>query len=80
MINPVTTLISFMEQFQNGVSGFRRFVEIMDEPTESEAEDAIELADVKGELSEIIHHEIQDEIRARFKVKIKKNVTEAIDV
>ena len=38
------------------------------------------IADVKGELSEIIHHEIQDEIRARFKVKIKKNVTEAIDV
>ena len=25
-INPVTTLIGFMEQFQNGVSGFRRFV------------------------------------------------------
>ena len=28
-INPVNTLIGFMEQFQNGVSGFKRFVELM---------------------------------------------------
>jgi hypothetical protein len=38
------------------------------------------VADAKGELSEIINHEIQDELRAKFKIKIKKNVTEAIDV
>ena len=38
------------------------------------------VADAKDELSEIIHHEIQDELRAKFKIKIKKNVTEAIDV
>ena len=47
-INPVTTLIGFMEQFQNGVSGFKRFVEIMEEKPEIEAEDAIELKDVEG--------------------------------
>jgi len=47
-INPVTTLIGFMEQFQNGVSGFRRFVEIMDEAPEQEAENAKELKDVDG--------------------------------
>ena len=49
-ISPVNTLISFMEQFQNGVSGFKRFVEIMDEVPESDAPDAIELANVKGEI------------------------------
>jgi len=47
-INPVNTLIGFMEQFQNGVSGFKRFVEIMDEAPETEAEDAVALTDVQG--------------------------------
>lgn len=49
-INPVNMLISFMEQFQNGVSGFKRFVEIMDEQPESDEEGAIPLTDVKGEI------------------------------
>ena len=49
-INPVTTLISFMEQFQNGVSGFKRFCEIMDEEPERDIEGAVELTDVEGEI------------------------------
>ena len=49
-INPVNTLIGFMEQFQNGVSGFRRFVEIMDEEPECDAPDARELTNVRGEI------------------------------
>ena len=47
-INPVNTLIGFMEQFQNGVSGFKRFVEIMEEEPEAEAANAVELTDVEG--------------------------------
>ena len=47
-IAPVNTLISFMEQFQDGASGFRRFIEIMDEEPETDAPDAKELTDVKG--------------------------------
>ena len=47
-IGPVNTLIGFMEQFQNGVSGFRRFVEIMEEEPEKEEPDAEELRDVEG--------------------------------
>ena len=49
-ISPVNTLIGFMEQFQNGVSGFNRFVEIMDEEPETDAPDARELKEVKGEI------------------------------
>ena len=49
-INPVNTLIGFMEQFQNGVSGFKRFVEIMDEAPEEDAPDARELHNVKGDI------------------------------
>lgn len=47
-INPVNTLIGFMEQYQNGVSGFKRFCEIMDEEPEAEKPDAKELQDVQG--------------------------------
>ena len=49
-ISPVNTLISFMEQFQNGVSGFKRFSEIMELEPEAEDADAIELTGVVGEI------------------------------
>ncbi|MBR5922956.1 MAG: ABC transporter ATP-binding protein [Clostridia bacterium] len=49
-LGPVSTLIGFMEQFQNGASGFTRFVELMNEPPETDAPDAEELTDVKGEI------------------------------
>ncbi len=35
-ITPLTTLINFVEQFEEGVTGFKRFVEIIDEKTEQE--------------------------------------------
>ena len=49
-INPVNTLINFVEQYQNGTSGFRRFLEIMDVEPEQEAPDATELKDVRGDI------------------------------
>ncbi|MBQ2757128.1 MAG: ABC transporter ATP-binding protein, partial [Clostridia bacterium] len=49
-IQPVNTLISFMEQYQSGVSGFRRFVEIMDEVPETDAPDAKVLTNVQGTI------------------------------
>lgn len=49
-IGPVNTLISFMEQYQNGVSGFRRFLEIMDEEPEKDIPGAEELTGVRGEI------------------------------
>ena len=49
-ISPVNTLIAFMEQFQNGVSGFKRFVEIMDEEPEKESSDAKALENVQGTI------------------------------
>ena len=49
-LSPVGTLIGFMEQFQNGASGFTRFVELMNEPPETDSPGAVELTDVKGEI------------------------------
>lgn len=50
-INPITTLIGFMEQYQNGVSGFKRFVEIMEEPAEEDPENPVELPKVEGNIA-----------------------------
>ena len=49
-ITPVTTLIQFMEQYQNGVTGFERFLQIMDQAEESEPANAIDLHDPKGQI------------------------------
>lgn len=49
---PIRTLIDFTEQFQNGYSGFERFMEIMNmEPDIADASNAEELKDVKGDIS-----------------------------
>lgn len=49
---PVRTLIDFTEQFQNGYSGFERFMEIMNiEPDIRDRENAVELQHVRGDIS-----------------------------
>ena len=49
-ISPITTLIGFMEQYQNGVTGFARFLEIMDVPPEEDDPEAIAPDDIRGEI------------------------------
>ena len=49
-MNPVKRLISFVEQLQNGMSGFTRFCEIMDEEPEKDEADAVDISHVKGEI------------------------------
>ncbi len=49
-ISPVMTLISFIEQYQNGVTGFERFIEIMDEKPETDKPDAKPLSEIRGDI------------------------------
>lgn len=49
-ISPVTTLINFTEQFQNGVTGFERFLEVMDEQPETDTEGATDIGRVEGHI------------------------------
>jgi ATP-binding cassette subfamily B protein len=44
------TLINFMEQYQNGVTGFERFLEIMDEQPEKDTDGATDIERVEGHL------------------------------
>lgn len=49
-IQPINQLIQFMEQYQNGTTGFKRFLEIMDEKEESD-EGKLELTNVQGNIT-----------------------------
>lgn len=49
-ISPVMTLINFMEQYQNGVTGFERFCEIMDEIPEQDKDGARDIEHVEGSI------------------------------
>lgn len=50
--DPVRTLIDFTEQFQNGYTGFERFMEIMNiQPDIRDREGAVDLTDVKGDIT-----------------------------
>lgn len=50
-MDPIKKLINFMEQFQSGMTGFQRYVEILAEDREKEKKDAIELKKVKGKIT-----------------------------
>ncbi len=48
-ITPVTTLIQFSEQYQNGVTGFERFLEVIDQ--KEEVDGGKDYPDLKGEIA-----------------------------
>lgn len=49
-IEPIKKLINFTEQYQNGMTGFERFMEIINEEVEKEPKNPLELSDVKGNI------------------------------
>ena len=51
LITSIRRIVEFTEQFQKGITGIERFMEIMEEPvTISDCENAAPLSDVKGEI------------------------------
>ncbi len=52
LLNTVTRLVNFMEQYQRGLTGIERFYEIMDAPLEiTNQPDAVDLTDTRGEIT-----------------------------
>ena len=47
---PIKKMASFMEQYENGMSGFVRFTEVMDEPEETDAPGAVAPAPFNGRI------------------------------
>ena len=51
LIDPIKKLINFTEQFQNGITGFERFMEIMElEPDIKDTDMAVDAGVLKGEI------------------------------
>lgn len=50
-IQPIRRMIGFVEQYQNGMTGFARFCTIMDTPAEEDSPDAVELENTRGEIA-----------------------------
>ena len=49
-LNPIRKLINFVEQYQSGTSGFKRFTEIMDKEIERDDPGAKDIYNVKGDI------------------------------
>ncbi len=74
--DPVKKLITFTEQFQNGYSGYSRFLEIMAiAPDIKDAPDAVELKEVKGEIAfedvSFGYEESQEKVLDHVNLKVK---------
>ncbi len=51
LLEAIRRIVEFTEQFQRGITGIERFVEVMDEPVEvDDAADAVDLPPVRGEV------------------------------
>ncbi len=51
LITSIRRLVEFTEQFQRGITGIERFLEVMDEPVDiKDADDAVELENVVGNV------------------------------
>lgn len=80
-ISPIMTLINFMEQFQNGITGFERFAEIMDTEPEADSEGASDAGVLSGEIEfESVTYSYAEgaEVLSDVSFKVKKGETFAL--
>lgn len=80
-INPINTFIRFMESFQDGVSGFERFIEIMSIEPETDSKTAQDVGKLQGniEFKNVIYgYGEGDNVLKGVDLKIKKGMTYAL--
>ena len=80
-ISPVMTLINFMEQYQNGVTGFQRFIDIMDEKPEEDAPNAKNIGKVEGhiEFCDVTYgYDGEKDVLKHININIEKGKTFAL--
>ncbi len=80
-ITPVTTLINFVEQYQNGATGFERFIEILDTPAEKDHPNAKDIGVVEGEIelkNVTYRYDESKDILNDISLKIEKGKTFAL--
>lgn len=80
-IAPVRTLIEFMEQYQNGVTGFERFTEIMDQEPEKDLDGAVDIDKIEGniEFQNVTYGYAEEkDVLRNINLKIEKGKTFAL--
>ncbi|SKA87330.1 ATP-binding cassette, subfamily B [Clostridium sp. USBA 49] len=81
-LNPIEKLINFTEQYQRGITGFERFLEIMDtHPDIKDKKGAIELKNTKGNITfenVSFSYDNKNTILKNINVNIKSGKTVAI--
>ena len=85
LINPLRTLVNVYEQIQNGMTGFARFIEVMDTPEEEDKEDAVVVKDFNKnirfeDVSFTYHHkdEERERVLSHLSFQIEKGKTVAL--
>lgn len=70
---PIKRLVGFVEQYQNGMSGFKRFYEILNEDVERDSQTAEELKKINGEIkfSNVYFSHDKKNILKEFSLNIK---------
>ncbi len=80
-ISPIMTLINFMEQFQNGITGFERFVEIMDTEPEKDKDGAEDAGVLSGQIEfkgVTYSYGTEDNVLKNVSFEVKKGETFAL--
>lgn len=81
-LQPVKRLANLVEQFQRGMAGFKRFIEIMEiKPDIKDKEDAVEVSNVKGnvEFKNVkFSYENKEEVLSNINLKVNAGETVAI--
>ena len=80
-ISPINTLINFTENFQNGASGFERYVEIMEQPEEEDEPGAEPLGRAEGriELCDVsFRYESSGEVLRHVSLTVERGKTLAL--
>lgn len=78
---PIRNIINFVELFQSGSTGFKRFCELMDEPIESEKPDAVPIENASGDIvfSDVgFKYDAENEVFSNISLTIKDGETVAI--
>lgn len=77
---PIKKLINFVEQYQNGMTGFKRYMEILSAETEKDKENPIVFNNVKGKIDfkEVCFKYEDKDILSKLNIEIQAGKTLAL--
>lgn len=81
VITPIRTIVNIFEQIQSGMTGFSRFMEVLNCPTETEKENAKILDSFNDEIvfdNVSFSYNVENTILSHLSFKIKKGTTVAL--